>query len=108
MNAIRGRHRRKRPDVGIEDWQEPALPEDLDDQWDRQWTEQLMARAFAEVREEVKECTWRAFELYGMRGTPAAAVAEETGMTEAAIRHAKMRLTKRLRAVVDRLREEEG
>ena len=62
----------------------------------------------AEVREDVEEKTWRAFELYGIRGTPAAAVADETGMSEAAIRHAKMRLTKQLRAVVDRLRAEEG
>lgn len=108
LNAIRARHRRKRPDVGIEDYQEPVLPPDLDDQWDRQWTEQLLSRAMAEVREDVEEKTWRAFELYGIRGTSAAAVADETGMSEAAIRHAKMRLTKQLRAVVDRLRAEEG
>ncbi|MCH2138120.1 MAG: sigma-70 family RNA polymerase sigma factor [Phycisphaerales bacterium] len=108
LNAIRGRHRRKRPAVGIEDHCEPFMPDGLDEQWDRQWTEQLLTRAMIEVREEVEDKTWRAFELYGLRGTQAAAVAEETGMSEAAIRHAKMRITKRLRAVVDRLRAEEG
>ena len=108
LNAIRARFRRKRPDVGIADHVEPSLPDNVDEQWDRQWTEQMLARAMAEVRDEVEEKTWRAFELYGVRGTPAAAVAAETGMSEAAIRHAKMRMTKRLREVVDRMRLEEG
>ncbi|MCH2136260.1 MAG: sigma-70 family RNA polymerase sigma factor [Phycisphaerales bacterium] len=108
LNAIRARFRRRRPDVGIEDHAEPALPDDMDEQWDRQWTEQMLSRAMAQVRDEVEEKTWRAFELYGVRGTPATAVAAETGMSEAAIRHAKMRLTKRLREVVDRMRAEEG
>ena len=108
LNAIRARFRRKRPDVGIADHVEPSLPDNVDEQWDRQWTEQMLARAMAEVRDEVEEKTWRAFELYGVRGTPAAAVAAEIGMSEAAIRHAKMRMTKRLREVVDRMRAEEG
>ena len=108
LNAIRARHRRKRPSVGIEDHAEPSMPEDTDDQWDRQWTEQLLTRAMTEVRGEVEEKTWRAFELYGIRGTPASAAAQETGMSEAAIRHAKMRITKRLRELVDHMRSEEG
>ncbi len=108
LNAIRSRFRRRRPDVGIADHVEPSLPDNVDEQWDRQWTEQMLTRAMAEVRDEVEEKTWRAFELYGVRGTPAVAVAAETGMSEAAIRHAKMRLTKRLREVVDRMRLEEG
>jgi RNA polymerase sigma-70 factor (ECF subfamily) len=108
LNAIRAKFRRKRPAVGIADHVEPSLPDNVDEQWDRQWTEQMLARAMAEVRDEVEEKTWRAFELYGIRGTTASAVAAETGMSESAIRHAKMRLTKRLREVVDRMRSEEG
>ena len=76
--------------------------------WDRQWTEQLLFRAMAEARGTVEERTWKAFELYGLRGTAVDAVCEETGMTPDAVRHAKMRLAKQIRGIIDRLREEEG
>lgn len=108
LNAIRARHRRKRPTTGFDDTVDPPVESDLDAVWDRQWTEQLLQRAMGEVRGEVEERTWRAFELYGVRGVPADEVAQDTGMTPAAIRHAKMRLTRRVRDVVDRLRDEEG
>ncbi|MDP7029479.1 MAG: sigma-70 family RNA polymerase sigma factor [Phycisphaerales bacterium] len=108
LNAIRARHRRKRPTTGFDDSVDPPVENDLDAAWDRQWTEQLLQRAMGEARNEVEDRTWQAFELYGVRGVPVDAVAEETGMTPAAIRHAKMRLTKRVREIVGRLRESEG
>jgi len=108
LNAIRGRHRRKRPTTGFDDSIDPPVECNLDDAWDRQWTEQLLQRAMGEAKHEVEERTWKAFELYGVRGVPAEEVAEETGMTPAAIRHAKMRLTRRVREIVDRIRETEG
>ena len=36
------------------------------------------------------------------------AVCEETGMTPDAVRHAKMRLAKQIRGIIEKLREEEG
>ncbi|MCH2141309.1 MAG: sigma-70 family RNA polymerase sigma factor [Phycisphaerales bacterium] len=108
LNAIRARHRRKRPTTGFDDSIDPPVESDLDTAWDRQWTEQLLQRAMGEAKMEVEERTWRAFELYGVRGVPADEVAKETGMTSAAIRHAKMRLTRRVREIVDRLRDAEG
>jgi DNA-directed RNA polymerase specialized sigma24 family protein len=62
----------------------------------------------AEARAEVEARTWKSFELYGVRGVPADEVAKDTGMTAAAIRHAKMRLTRRVREIVERLRDSEG
>ena len=109
LNAIRSRHRRRRPDLNLDpDWEPPALDQSTDAIWDRQWTEQLLNRAMDQVRANVEDRTWEAFELYGMRGTAAEAVAEETGMSVEAIRHAKMRITKQIRDIVNVLREEEG
>lgn len=108
LNAIRARHRKKRPTTGFDDTVDPPVESDLDVAWDRQWTEQLLQRAMGEARNEVEERTWQSFELYGVRGVPAEEVAKETGMTPAAIRHAKMRLTRRVREIVERIRDDEG
>lgn len=108
LNAIRARHRRKRPTTGYDESIDPPVDSELDTAWDRQWTEQLLQRAMSEARMEVEDRTWKAFELYGVRGVPAEEVAKETEMTPAAIRHAKMRLTRRVREIVDRLRDAEG
>ncbi len=109
LNAIRARHRRKRPSTFIkDDYDPPAELPDVDAAWDRQWTEQLLQRAMTEARGGVEERTWKAFELYGVRGVPVEQVATELDMTPAAIRHAKMRLVKQVREIVDRLRAEEG
>ena len=99
LNAIRSRFRRRRPDVNVDpEWELPAHDEASDAAWDRQWTEQLFFRAMDRVRDRVEERTWKSFELYGLRGTAIDAVAEETGMTPEAIRHAKMRITRQIRA----------
>ncbi len=45
---------------------------------------------------------------YGVKGMPPEQVEKETGMTYAAIRHAKMRVLQDLQGVVKRLRAEEG
>ena len=109
LNAIRARHRRKRPSTFIkDDYDPPAELPDVDAAWDRQWTEQLLQRAMTEARGSVEERTWKAFELYGVRGVPVDQVSDELDMSPAAIRHAKMRLVKQVREIVDRLRQEEG
>ena len=109
LNAIRARYRRKRPSQNFDgSWEPPDLNDATDAMWDRQWTEQLLFRAMEEARSSVEERTWKAFELYGLRGMPVEAVAEETEMTPDAIRHAKMRITKSVREIVDRFRVDEG
>jgi len=109
LNAIRSRRRRRRPQQNVpEELDPPADRSDLDIAWDREWTEHLLRRALDEVRATVQPKTMKAFELYGIRGMPAEEVARETGMTEVAIRHAKMRVLDQLRECIKRLRDEEG
>lgn len=109
LNAIRSRRRRRRPQQNVPEEMDPAAEgSDLENAWEREWTEHLLRRALEEVRATVQPKTMQAFELYGIKGMPAEEVAKETGMTEAAIRHAKMRVLDQLRDSVRRLREEEG
>lgn len=109
LNAIRSRRRRRRPQQNLpEEMDPPAESSDLEVAWEREWTEHLLRRALEEVRGTVQPKTMQAFELYGIKGMPAEAVAKATGMTEAAIRHAKMRVMDQLRSCIQRLREEEG
>lgn len=109
LNAIRSRRRRRRPQQNVPEEMDPAAEtNDLEVAWEREWTEHLLRRALDEVRESVQPKTMKAFELYGIKGMPADAVAKETGMTEAAIRHAKMRVLDQLRECIQRLRQDEG
>ncbi|MBM4114088.1 MAG: sigma-70 family RNA polymerase sigma factor, partial [Phycisphaerae bacterium] len=109
LNAIRSRRRRRRPQQNVpEEMDPPAGASDLETAWEREWTEHLLRRALDEVRATVQPKTMKAFELYGIKGMPAEAVAKETGMTEAAIRHAKMRVLDQLRECIQRLRRDEG
>jgi len=109
LNAIRSRRRRRRPQQNVPEEMDPAAEtSELEVAWEREWTEHLLRRALEEVRADVQPKTMKAFELYGIKGMPAEEVAKETGMTEAAIRHAKMRVLDQLRASIKRMREEEG
>ncbi|MBX3355864.1 MAG: sigma-70 family RNA polymerase sigma factor [Phycisphaeraceae bacterium] len=109
LNAIRSRRRRRRPQQNLPEEIDPAAEtSDLEVAWEREWTEHLLRRALDEVRGTVQPKTMKAFELYGVQGMPAEEVAKETGMSEPAIRHAKMRVLDQLRATIRRLRDEEG
>jgi RNA polymerase sigma-70 factor (ECF subfamily) len=108
LNAIRDRWRRRRKEAALPEEMDPASEDPLDQHFEREWAESLLRRALEEVRQHVQPRTMLAFELYGVKGMPAAAVEKETGMTYAAIRHAKMRVLNELQRVVKRLRAEEG
>jgi RNA polymerase sigma factor (sigma-70 family) len=109
LNSIRDRHRRKRPKVGLPENFEPAADDDaLHATWEHEWTRQLLNRAMERVRATVQPRTLEAFERYGVRGEPAESVSKALGMSEASIRHAKMRIMHQLREEIQRLRDEEG
>jgi RNA polymerase sigma factor (sigma-70 family) len=108
LNAIRARYRRKRPDDHIPSNFEAATEDDIDAAWDRQWTEQILRQALDVARSEFRTNTFEAFQLYGRRGLASDVVAEQLDMTPDAVRHAKMRVMKRVRAIVQELRSEEG
>ncbi|MBL9141348.1 MAG: sigma-70 family RNA polymerase sigma factor [Phycisphaerae bacterium] len=108
LNAIRDRWRKRRKESALSTEFDPAQADPMDRHWEREWAENLLRRALEEVRTQVQPRTMEAFELYGVRGLPASVVEKETGMTYAAIRHAKMRVLHELQRVVKRLRSEEG
>jgi RNA polymerase sigma-70 factor (ECF subfamily) len=108
LNAIRDRWRRRRKEVALPAELDPAQEDPTDRRWEREWAESLLRRAMDEVRTRVQPRTMHAFELYGVQGLPPEQVEKETGMTYAAIRHAKMRVLQDLQGVVKRLRAEEG
>ena len=89
--------------VGIADYPSSPLPRtDVD--------AERIGRALATVRENgnQSEQSWEAFELYGRRGVPVDEVAERLGMKPEAIRQAKSRISRQVRAEIERLRGEEG
>lgn len=109
LNAIRDRYRRKRPSVGLpESYDPPAGESELSAAWDREWTEHLLRRALEKVKINIQPKTLEAFERYGVRGEPVASVAKDLDMSEASIRHAKMRVLDQLREEVARIRADEG
>jgi RNA polymerase sigma-70 factor (ECF subfamily) len=65
----------------------------------------LYRRALEQVRGEFEERTWRAFWRTTVEGRPPAALAEELGMTAAAVRQAKSRVLRRLKREMGELLE---
>ena len=105
----RMRHKRR----GEQPWTDEQFLEQADQVdccWDRQWREQSLARAMKEARanSRLTAASWDAFELYGRRGMPLAAAAEQLGMTEAAVQKAKSRVAIQVREELERIRQEEG
>ena len=76
--------------------------------WDREWTEHLLRRALEKVRTNIQPKHLEAFERYGVRGEPVASVAQDLQMSEASIRHAKMRVLDQMREEIARMRADEG
>ena len=109
LNAIRDRYRRKRPSVGLpESYDPPAGESELNAAWDREWTEHLLRRALEKVKTNIQPKTLEAFERYGVRGEPVASVAKDLDMSEASIRHAKMRVLDQMRQEIAIMRADEG
>jgi RNA polymerase sigma factor (sigma-70 family) len=73
--------------------------------WERELRAAILQRALSELRTATRfdERTIAAFELVGLGGRPAAAVATDLEMTVESVYAAKSRCTKELRAIVGRL-----
>jgi RNA polymerase sigma-70 factor (ECF subfamily) len=67
-------------------------------QWDREHDEHVVARLLEQIRPDFEGPTWQAFQRYALDDQPAAAVAEELGLTVNAVCIAKSRVLSRLRA----------
>ena len=70
---------------------------DLARQWDGEHDRHVLDRLLALVRPDFRPRTWEAFTRYALAGRPAAQVAAELEMSEAAVMRAKARVLKRLR-----------
>jgi RNA polymerase sigma-70 factor (ECF subfamily) len=81
-----------------------------DEEWDGSWQaaqeKRLAELAWAELREATKttEASLEAFQLFALRGQPAAEVAQQCGLATADVYRIKYRLTRRLQEIMARLR----
>jgi DNA-directed RNA polymerase specialized sigma24 family protein len=108
VKAIRARHQRERPAAAPDADLFARDPDGAEALWNWQWTIALLERAMAEVRPRFEAEAWEAFERHGRGGASAEDAARPLGTTPDAVRDAKDRVTQAVRAVVERIRAEEG
>ena len=112
LNAMRARWRKRGDQVNLGEHDEVRIddPGYVDDVWAQEWTRSVIERALEAVRSSgnQSEQSWEAFDLYGRRGVPAAEVAERLSMSSEAVRQAKSRISRQVRAEIERIRTEEG
>jgi RNA polymerase sigma-70 factor (ECF subfamily) len=99
--------RRRREPVGRGGSTAEAQLAQIPDQWESasadeppstaNETASLLRRALRQIRPTVETQTWAAFWNTAVLGRPASEVAEEMGLTPAAVRQAKSRMLRRLR-----------
>jgi RNA polymerase sigma-70 factor (ECF subfamily) len=101
INKCRERQRRRVLAAGQGGPEEPlaALPaeSDLESFWEREYRQHLVRRALEIMQTEFEDKTWRACWEHTVSGKTAAEVAQELGMSEAAVYVAKSRVLRRLR-----------
>jgi RNA polymerase sigma-70 factor (ECF subfamily) len=78
---------------------------DLSRQWDREFDQHVLDQALAAVRPEFQPSSWEAFRLTVLEARPTAEVAAALGMTDNAVRLARMRVLRRLREQTAALQE---
>ncbi len=84
--------------------QYPA-PEQEETEWQTEWEQRLFARACEQVRRDVSDHTWQAFWRTAARGEPSKQVAEDLGLTVAAVYLARSRILARLKELVRLMQE---
>jgi RNA polymerase sigma-70 factor (ECF subfamily) len=89
--------------AGAPDLADLAAPETEDPFWEVEYRERLVGRALALMRAEFQPATWQACWRCIVDGRPAAEVAQELGLSAAAVYMAKSRVLSRLRKELDGL-----
>ena len=74
----------------------PDQHDDLQQLWDREYQQQLIDWATAQIRDQFREDTWRAFWLTSVEEQPPQEVAKLTGLSVGSVYVAKSRVLKRL------------
>jgi RNA polymerase sigma-70 factor (ECF subfamily) len=73
--------------------------------WEEEWRDAVLRQCTADVKREVGEKTFAAFELFACQGWPAKRVAEHLGTSEGAVFVAKHRVLRRIRKLHPELEE---
>lgn len=69
-------------------------------QWDVEWQERVFAWACAQVRRDVADTTWQAFWRTAIDDRPGKQVADELGLTVAAVYRARSRVLAKLKELI--------
>jgi RNA polymerase sigma factor (sigma-70 family) len=83
-------------------------PTDDEDEWDREWQQHVLAAAVERVARQVKPRHFQVFELYVRQQWPVLKVSKELGINPASVYVIGHRLTKQLKAEVEKLRQQLG
>lgn len=92
---------------------EPEASPAAEQAWEEAWERHHMRRALTALRKrysvnDARARTFKAFELYVLKGRPQEEVAKELGLSVDSVHQAKHRLTVALKRAVDELRDVEG
>jgi len=83
-------------------------PGDDEDEWDREWKQHILDAAFERLARQVKPRHFQVFDLYVRQRWPVLRVAAELGTNPASVYVVSHRLTKQLKAEVEKLRRQLG
>jgi RNA polymerase sigma factor (sigma-70 family) len=83
-------------------------PIDDQDEWDREWQQHLLAAAAERVARHVKPRHFQVFDLYVLQHTPMLRVAADLKVSPASVYVIAHRLTKLLKAEVEKLQKQLG
>ena len=85
-----------------------AAPAADEDDWDREWQQHLLAAATERLARQVKPLHFQVFDLYVRQNWPLLRVTKELRISPASVYVIGHRLTKRLKAEVDKLKTKLG
>lgn len=99
--------------IPVEMVEPPQASPEAEQAWEDAWERHHMRRALGALRKrysvnETRARTFKAFELYVLKGRPQEVVAKELGLSIDSVHQAKHRLTVALKRAVDGLRDVEG
>ena len=102
-NQVRNcqRKRGRQREVPVSETQAGSIPSRSSDEmervWEEEWQDAIARECLAQVRREVQEATFRAFELHAIEGLAVAEVARQLKLTPNAVYGAKRRVLRRIR-----------
>lgn len=96
------------PAIGFSSLVEVPAPTAEEDEWDREWQQHLLAAAAERLARQVKPLHYQVFDLYVRQNWPLLRVTKELRVSPASVYVIGHRLTKRLKAEVEKLQKQLG